>query len=110
MKKVYSSHDPMLVAQLRGVLEDNHIACVMRNEFLMGAAGELPPMECWPEIWVLEDFQYERARALVEGFLEASDGPREPWTCGRCGEAVDPPFSQCWRCGFEHPPWEADRT
>jgi len=106
MKKVYGSHDPILVAQLRHMLEANHIACVTRNDFLLGAAGELPPTECWPEIWVLEGFQRDKARALVDAFLEAGDTPSPPWTCDACGEQVDPPFSQCWRCGFERPPWQ----
>jgi len=106
MKKIYGSHDPILVAQLREVLEANHIACLTRNDFLLGAAGELPPTECWPEIWVLEDFQAEQARELVQAFLQAAEQPARPWTCPGCGEQVDAPFSQCWRCGFERPPWE----
>ncbi len=105
MKKVYSSHDPLLVAQLRGLLEANHIACLTRNDYLMGAAGELPPMECWPEIWVLEDYQLERARGLVDAFLAPGSGPPGPWTCSECGETVDPPFTQCWRCGRERVGW-----
>ena len=109
MKKVYASDNPMVVAQLRQVLEDNHIACMVRNDFLMGAAGELPVNECWPEIWVLEDGERERAGALVQAFLAAGDGERGPWTCGQCGEAIEAAFSQCWRCGFERlPPGHED--
>ncbi len=107
MKKVYGSHDPILVAQLRQMLEANHIACVTRNDFLMGAAGELPPTECWPEIWVLEEFQLDKARTLVDAFLQAVDPRARPWTCESCGERVEAPFSQCWRCGHERPPWQA---
>ena len=102
MKKVYGSHDPILVAQLRHVLEANHIACVMRNDFLMGAAGELPPTECWPELWVMEDFQQARARELIEAFLAAEDSGGL-WVCDRCQETVDAAFSECWHCGQERP-------
>ena len=110
MKKVYSSHDPILVAQIRQMLEANHIACITRNDFLAGAAGELPPTECWPEIWVLENFQDTKARDLVDAFIDA-DPTRQheslpPWVCSGCGERVDAPFTQCWRCGFERPPWQ----
>ena len=107
LKKVYGSHDPFLVAQLRHMLEANHIACITRNDFLMGAAGELPPTECWPELWVLEDFQQDKARSLVDAFLAAGNPGHEPWVCAGCGEQVDAAFSQCWRCGHERPPWDA---
>lgn len=106
MKKLYASHDPILLAQLRQVLEANHIACVTRNEYLMGAAGELPPLECWPELWVLEHWQHERARALLDAYLDAGNADGAPWTCAGCGESVEAPFSQCWRCGREREPWE----
>jgi hypothetical protein len=106
MKKVYGSHDPLLIGQLREVLEAQHIGCITRNDYLMGAAGELPPTECWPEIWVLDDAQAERARALVDAFLAAAEAPGGPWRCPRCEEALDGAFSQCWRCGYERPPWE----
>jgi hypothetical protein len=106
MKKVYGSHDPILVAQLRQMLEANHIACITRNDFLSGAAGELPPTECWPELWVLENFQEAKARDLVDAFLNAAPPPPLGWTCGDCGERVDAPFTQCWQCGFERPVWQ----
>ena len=104
MLKVYSCDNPVLVAQLRQVLEDCHIDCLVRNDFLSGAAGELPVNECWPEIWVLHDEQRDRARALVEAFLAAGDGADGPWTCGDCGEAIEAVFSECWSCGSERPP------
>ena len=104
MKKVYSSDNYMLVGHLRQVLENHHIECVTRNEFLIGGAGELPPTECWPELWVVEDYQYERARELIESFLDASAEPRGEWRCERCGERLEGQFTQCWRCGADKPP------
>ena len=62
MKKVYGSHDSIQIAQLRSLLETSHIACITRNDYLMGAAGELPVMECWPELWVVDNYQHEQAR------------------------------------------------
>ena len=106
MKKVYGSDDPLLVARLRQVLESEHVACVVRNDFLLGAAGELPPNECWPELWVLHDEQADKARALVEAFVAAADPAADPWTCAGCGEVLDGAFTQCWQCGRERSPWE----
>ena len=107
MKRVYGSHDPIQIAQLRSLLEASHIACITRNDFLMGAAGELPVMACWPELWVIENFQHEQARALIDAFLHNADAS-SPWICPQCAEPGGAPFSQCWRCGHERPPWEQE--
>ncbi len=104
MKKVYSSDNPLIVGHLKRVLEENHIACITRNEYLLGAAGELPPIECWPELWVLEDFQQQKARALVESVLAMDLDSGENWRCPLCNEPLEGQFTACWACGAERPP------
>ena len=99
MKKVYSSDSFFLVGHLRELLEHHHIKCIAKNEFLFGGAGELPPTECWPELWIAEDFQYEKARELVEGFLASGAEPGSEWPCPECGESIEGQFTACWRCG-----------
>jgi len=103
MKKVYSSDSFFLVGHLRELLENHHIRCITKNEFLLGAAGELPPTECWPELWIAEDFQYEKARELVEGFLASNAGNATEWRCPACGERLEGQFTACWNCGAERP-------
>ena len=103
MKKVYSSDNYFLVGHLRQLLENNHIRCIAKNEFLLGGAGELPPTECWPELWVAEDFQYDKARELVEGFLAGAENGGSPWHCPACGEHSEAQFTACWHCGAERP-------
>lgn len=107
MKRVYSSDNPLIVAHLKQVLEANHIPCLMRNEYLLGAAGELPPIECWPELWIMEDFQEEKARALVQATLAPDPGAADSWHCPRCGEPLEGQFTACWHCGAERPPMPA---
>ena len=89
MKRLYGSDDRALIAHLRALLETRGIACVLRNEFLGGAAGELPPHD------------WARARQLVE----AETGPVDttPWTCPGCGEIIEGQFARCWHCGREAP-------
>ena len=102
MKRVFSSHDPMLAGYLRTVLEEQGIACLVRNEYLQGGVGELPPTECWPEVWVVEDGQEARARAIVEEIRHT--GPSgEGWRCSACGEWIEPQFGACWRCAGDPP-------
>lgn len=104
MKRVYSSDNPLIVGHLKRVLEANHIACMIRNEFLLGGAGELPPIECWPELWVVEDSQQQKARALVESVLAMGTESGEDWRCSDCGEPLEGQFTACWACGAERPP------
>ena len=63
--------------------------------FLGSAAGELPPDQCLPEIWIADDAQEQRARELLH---ELQNRPQRRWACV-CGEAVEGGFDQCWRCG-----------
>ena len=109
MKRLFVSDNRILVLQLRDFLEANHVRCLVRNEFLGGAAGELPPTECWPELWVIENIQYQKATELLEAFQRPTrTDPSKScrWTCGRCQETLEAQFSQCWKCGYERPVWE----
>lgn len=65
MKKVYA--DPVLaeVYLRRHVLENNGIACVIRQECLQNLWGSVSPSEWWAELWVLKDEEYERATELL---------------------------------------------
>lgn len=102
MQRVYSATDPLLIGHLKNVLEQHHIGCFVKNAYLLGAAGELPPTEAWPQLWVEDDTDLTRAREIIAGVL-ADDAPGEPWTCRRCGEAGEPQFAECWRCGAAAP-------
>ena len=104
MKKVYRSHLPFQVAQLKGILEANHVQCVTRNDFLQGAAGELPPTECWPELWILDNAQLARAEELVAAFTSVNTESM-PWICEHCDERMEGQFGSCWHCGHDRPSW-----
>ena len=102
MKRVFTSHDPMLAGYLRAVLEEQGIGSFVKNEYLLGGAGELPPTECWPEVWVVDDGDEERARALI-GEAEPAGQKGEAWRCPGCGEWIEPEFGACWRCAGDRP-------
>ncbi len=102
MKRLYRCYDPALIGHLQQVLEQHGFVCFVKNAYLGGASGELPPSECWPELWVEDDADFERARAILEGVL-IDDADGEPWRCPRCGEWSEPQFAQCWRCGGPAP-------
>ena len=84
-----------MVKHLKNLLESHGINCVLKNENLGGAAGELPPTECWPELWLTDDKDYDEACRLVS----AGETIQPPWTCGGCGEVLEGQFDRCWNCG-----------
>ena len=67
MKRIYVAADPLFVGFLRSKLEEHGIACFVKNHFLSGAMGEIPPVECWPELWILDDADERCALALIDG-------------------------------------------
>jgi hypothetical protein len=97
MKRVYSSHDRLLLHHSRNLLEAEGVKTEVRNEFLSSAMGELPPLECQPELWVLRDEDAARAEAILRAQRTRVPGPA--WLCTDCGEESEDQFTQCWRCG-----------
>jgi hypothetical protein len=89
-----------LAAVLRQRLEQEGIACLLRNEELFAAMGEIPFLELRPELWVIDEEVLPRARLLLEGWLQGGDRD-EPWVCSGCGERLEGQFGGCWKCGRE---------
>lgn len=103
MKLVFDHIDFTAVGHVRGLLEAEGIPCEIRNEGGSGAAGELPFTQVYPELWILNDRDETRARAIVRDFRESATPPGPDWTCPRCHEGVDGIFSECWNCGEPAP-------
>ena len=103
MRKVYTSDNSAILGHARQVLENDSIRCIVRNDFLLGGAGELPVNETWPELWVIDDADFDRARALVDGIVAAARESASPWRCASCGEPMEGQFTDCWSCGAPRP-------
>ena len=97
MRKVHTAESMVEIAHLRNLLESEGIACVVRNERLAGALGEIPFVECWPQLWVRNAGDVLRARGLIDEALRPTP-EAEPWVCPHCGEHIEPQFAQCWHC------------
>ena len=96
MKRVFGSYNQQLVHHAKNLLEAAGVRVLVRNQYLSGAMGELPPAECQAEVWVMEEKDVERANAILAA--PPVSGP--DWSC-RCGEAQGAQFTQCWRCGAQ---------
>lgn len=95
LKLLYSAPSLLLVRHFQNLLQSYGIDCVIKNENLSGAAGDLPPTECWPELWITDDKYYQEASRLLDGDEEN----QLSWTCSGCGEWLEGQFDRCWRCG-----------
>ena len=78
----------------RNVLDAAGILAVVKNQYLSSGMGDLPPAECQPELWVLDDADARRAEELL--FHGEPQGAE--WQCA-CGETLGGQFTQCWSCG-----------
>jgi hypothetical protein len=77
------------------LLREQGVGAVVQREYLGAAAGQLPPDQCLPEIWIEDEAQFELAERLLH---ELRNRPQRRWECS-CGELVEGGFEQCWRCG-----------
>lgn len=98
-----------MIGHLKNVLAAAGIKCVARNIDLVSAAGELPPVDCWPELWVIDDDKFPRAQAVLKKALAPLRVVRKPWACGGCGETIEGQFSECWNCGRDRAGRQAQR-
>jgi hypothetical protein len=98
LRKVHTADSILEIAHLRNVLESEGIACVIRNDRLGGAIGEIPFVECWPELWIVENGYAIKARDLIAAVHGAGAVRGEDWQCERCGERIEAQFEECWHC------------
>jgi hypothetical protein len=103
MQRVYSAHDVMTIGYLQQVLEAAGIECMIRNQYLSGAAGGIPANECWPEIWINDASRYDESLRLIDAALAPPARDLRDWTCPDCGERIERQFGQCWQCGAHSP-------
>ena len=75
------------------------IQASMQRYFLGAVAGELPPDQCLPEVWITDDSQEAQAKDLLHALQNV---PQRRWHCV-CGELVEGGFDACWNCGRPMP-------
>ena len=100
MKKLTSAPLAITLHHFRNLLMAEGIASEIRNEYFGGILGEMPFTETWPQLWIVNDLDYDRALQLIDdSALEES--PDDEWRCEKCGELNEGQFAACWKCGTE---------
>ena len=100
MKRLLQAPNIALATLWAEMLSAAGIAAIVQRFYASGIAGEIPPDQALPEVWVLDDTEHARAELLMR---ELRHPPHVHWLCHGCGESIDGPFEQCWRCGALRP-------
>ena len=80
-------------------LQQAGFSASVQRYYLGGLAGELPPDQCQPEVWLTHAHEEPGARELLHSL---QNRPQRRWLCV-CGEVVEGGFEQCWNCGADMP-------
>lgn len=97
MEKVFTHENSLIVFNVKNVLQDNGIECLIKNEYSGSGAGVLAPIETWPEIWVENKIQLAKAEKIIADTL-TDLSPGSEWICDECGENNANHFKICWNC------------
>lgn len=105
MKLIFDHIDFTVVGHLQSVLEGEGIQTEIRNLNASSAAGAVPVAQVYPELWILNNGDEMRAKAVIREFRStvAETPPGPDWTCPVCHELVDGVFSECWNCSTLRP-------
>ncbi|MGB5352925.1 MAG: DUF2007 domain-containing protein [Woeseia sp.] len=99
MKKVTTAASLVTISHYLNLLRSEGIDAFLRNQHLGSIVGEMPFQDVWPELWVRNDLDYDRALQLIDVDRLIEESPGENWRCAACGEDNEGQFAACWSCG-----------
>lgn len=99
MQKFYGDYNQVKVRLIKAMLDDAGIPSFIKNEFIQGASGEIPPHEALPEVWLINPDDTHLAEQMLEQVEKdlAAIGDEE-WVCPTCKELNEGEFVICWQC------------
>jgi hypothetical protein len=98
MKLLRRCDHVLQAAHFANALRASGIACEVRNTTLAGAIGDIPWLECAPQVWIHDALDEPRALALLQE-LSQPPGDAPAWHCAKCDETIEAQFGACWNCG-----------
>jgi hypothetical protein len=94
MLRITQAPNAFLATLWADALRAEGIEASVQRQYLGSAAGELPPDQCLPEVWIENPHHLDRAQQVLHHLQHM---PQHRWFCV-CGELVEGGFQQCWNC------------
>jgi hypothetical protein len=98
MIRIYSAANLPDAHLVRGLLGQAGIDATVFNENLQGGLGEIPFTHAYPEVWIVDERDLQRAREVIRQ-IERPAPSAQAVICVRCHEASPGHFQVCWNCG-----------
>ena len=103
MRKIYEYIDHSRVGHYQSILESAGIRTHIKNVGATMGMGEIPFIQLFPELWVVDDSDYDRSLEILRPYHDHEFQAGSDWQCPRCGEAVEGAFGECWNCQAPRP-------
>ena len=100
MKLIYTNENRIMVLNVKNVLMRHDLEVTLNNEFASSASGVLAPFDTWPEVWLLNDNDFEKAKKIIDSISLESN--LDSWEFQNCKELNDQSFDFCWSCYAEN--------
>ncbi len=101
MRKLFVSQSLIDVESRKELMDQAEIPCMIKNQRSAMLGGEVPFVEVFPELWVLQDEDLEQAETLLKDWEKAQPRENTSWTCRNCREIHQKEFTTCWKCSQE---------
>ncbi|MBC48069.1 MAG: DUF2007 domain-containing protein [Thiotrichales bacterium] len=99
MKLIYTHENRIMALNVRNVLMNHGFDVSLNNEFASSASGGLAPVDTWPELWLLNNDDFDRAKKVIDTIT--NEAVLAKWQCKSCHEENDSSFDYCWQCHTE---------
>jgi hypothetical protein len=103
MRKIFESIDFTRVGHYQSILESEGIQTLVKNLAASSIMGDVPFTEVFPELWVVNDADYDVALQLLGEHRQLVPSDAHDWVCSNCGEQVPKEFDVCWNCETNKP-------
>lgn len=97
MRKLHSAATLADAHLIVGLLAQEGISAKVFNENAQGGLGEIPFTHAWPEVWLIDERDAQRALTLIQEMEQPGTGLQV--ACDKCKELNPDNFHTCWNCG-----------
>jgi hypothetical protein len=96
MKRLVQAPNIAIATLWVDLLRQGGFEATVQRAYSSSIAGDIPPDQALPEVWVIDEAQHTQAGDLLHALRNL---PESRWLCLGCDELIEGPFSQCWNCG-----------